>query len=502
MFVVEERGIQGNKEIEINGHRVTLPCNDIREIAVINSDNKKYKNKSVYLISEKLLNKADPKLQDIDYENMISEVKTKNGRMGKRIRKSDLESLRVALEGNIPDEDIDDFIDYMLSSNPDNEKVPKDERKKSIKKIFISCKDYYHRGQFNNLFFNDLGEDGCLIPLPIVNMSKDQIKYIRNGSTTYLKFESVAPDCRYIHIGVKGPEASGVGKWKLCKVEGDVTEELKNANNKLISEGKQIGFIYNPDEQKLSEDEKNKVNDLLMKLSEENNERGLAPYGGKELEATNSPLGFEKYEPTGEEMIEICYSYGPNRSGKTFYASKYAKLWSEIFEGWPIYLFSRREKDAVLDEIPTLNRVAIDEKLLSEPLTMDDFEYSLVIFDDIDTIVNKEIRDAIQKMRDDIMETGRQKLIYVINTSHLGMNYRCTRTVLNEANSYTLFPRKGNYEHNVKILKDKMGIKPSVIKDTILGKPNGIAYRGKWGWITVYKDSPQYLIFENGVCFL
>jgi len=208
-----------------------------------------------------------------------------------------------------------------------------------------------------------------------------------------------------------------------------------------------------------------------------------------------------KYIPTGEEMVEITYIYGPNRSGKTYYAAKYATLWSEMFEDWPIFLFSRRDKDKVLDDIKAVNRVTIGESLVTAPLTMTDFEHSLVIFDDIDTIADKKICKAIQKLRDDIMETGRQKMIYVINTSHLGMNWTPTRTVLNEANSYTLFPRKGNYEHNFNILKSKMGMKPTVIK-SIMDRPDGLAHQGKWGWVTVYKDSPQYIIYEQGVKLL
>jgi len=266
--------------------------------------------------------------------------------------------------------------------------------------------------------------------------------------------------------------ANETALWKEVYIKGNHVEDLKQNG-------------YNGEEVYLSEDQAK---------SEEDKGRLKEPW-------------FLKYKPTGIEMVEITYIYGPNRSGKTYYGAKYATLWSEMFENWPIFLFSRRDQDKVLDDIVNtsgdraVSRVAIDESLITNPLSMLDFEHSLVIFDDIDTIADKKICKAVQKLRDDIMETGRQKMIYVINTSHLGANYMSTRTVLNEANSYTLFPRKGNYEHNCRILKEKMGMKPDMVRK-IMDRPDGIAYKGKWGWVTVYKDSPQYIISESGVRLL
>lgn len=475
--------------------------NGFREIVKISSKNPKYINKksgenlSIYLVDEnsKFLNKSQnnnsPFLEQGELYSLLSEAKSKCGRDGRKLNNKKLnkltETLRNCLRDNMDEEDINDYINLTFDSCDNDKKI--------ANKIYVKAKEIASKTSKKhdltiNLDINDLdyidektgdASFGELIPLPITNFSDDKISLVKNGTTNCLL--------------VKKDKNCGTEYYKKIKFDGNVVDQIKKEgfnNEKIIVDNDDlISLGYTEDE--IKEKEKEGLDEYKEKKENEN-----------EVKSTLYPkLGFNKYKPTGEEMVEITYIYGPNRSGKTFYAAKYANLWAKIFKDWPIYLFSRRDKDKVLDDITNLNRVIIDETLVTDPISMTDFEKSLVIFDDIDTISDKKICKAVQKLRDDIMETGRQKMIYVINTSHLGMNWNPTRTVLNEANSYTLFPRKGNYEMNCKILKNKMGMKSDVIT-SIMDRPNGLAYKGKWGWITVYKDSPQYLVHENGVLLL
>ncbi len=425
---------------------------DIREIALITSKNPKYKGKSIYLKTD-----IKPVIGKITISD-IEETKNKCGRDGRKLRKKDIREIYDKINGNVI------ITESLNESTPDRKYVIEKIHKKVIEDSykcnpFGGCILEFKLGELDYGDKDDPGYEGYITPIPIINGSftKKKLKYILKGKTNYI--------------------IRTLGHWEGKEINGDMVDTLLEDG---IEKAKNRELIVDPELQK--------IEDQDIKLIE-----------SKYL--NDEKLGYNKYTPTGDELIEISYVYGPNRSGKTFYSANYAKLWSEIFEDWPIYLFSRRDKDKVLDDISSLRRVEIDERLVTDPLTMTDFENSLVIFDDVDTIVDKKICQAIQKLRDDIMETGRQKMIYVINTSHLAMNWKPTRTVLNEANSYTLFPRKGNYEHNFKILKDKMGLKTKIIRD-IIEKPDGLAYKGRWGWITVYRDSPQYLIYENGVRLL
>jgi hypothetical protein len=459
MFTIDKQGLR-QKEIG------DVKVDDYREIARMFTNNPQYKDKSIYLIPDNYIHQ----LQDNDRYNQLdkdevyedvdnvmpdfSEIKMKAGRMGRKIKKADIsriENLYESIKGTgfMDDKELDEYIEALTETEPVKHVLRSafEEKEQYIPLTYLHPSISFSRNEFDT-------EDvqGELVPMPITNFNKEEIDAIKDGKTAFWKKST----------------RKGDDGWKKVFIRGNYVDELKqNGYN-----GEQV-YTDAPREIKSSSSD----NSILEEPT------------------------FVPYKPTGIEMIEITYIYGPNRSGKTYYAAKYARLWSEMFENWPIYLFSRRDADKVLDDIPALSRVKIDQDIVDNPLSMTDFEKSLVIFDDVDTISDKKIRVAIQKLRDDIMETGRQKMIYVINTSHLGSNYGPTRTVLNEANSYTLFPRKGNYAHNFRILKDKMGIKPEVIK-RIMDKPHGLAHQGKWGWITVYKDSPQYVISETGVHLL
>ncbi len=462
MLTIDNKGL---RRTEINGVEIT----DFREIARIFSKNPKYEGKSIYLVPDNYIldiEKANPSTTELDSLSHVTEAKSKSGRKGRKIKKSDIDLMRCALENTMPLEDLDEYISSLVEESKGKDLSILNDRKKAIKDVYKKAiriaylpnsmrSIIFKPGELDYEFINETGEKeidiGELVPLPITNFNKEEIDDIRLGKTAF-----------YVKRPITGSCKTG---WKRVTIKGDMVEQL-------VLGGYNNDEVYNAESPLVADGQ------IVASFPEH-----------------------IKYIPTGEEMVEITYVYGPNRSGKTYYAAKYATLWSEMFENWPIFLFSRRDKDKVLDEIKALNRVSIDESLVKEPLTMTDFEHSLVIFDDIDTIADKKICKAVQKLRDDIMETGRQKMIYVINTSHLGMNWTPTRTVLNEANSYTLFPRKGNYEHNFNILKSKMGMKPDVIRG-IMDRPEGLAHQGKWGWVTVYKDSPQYIIYENGVKLL
>lgn len=411
---------------------------DYREVAIIVPKDEKSEEK---YYGKSIYLVPDNYIKDLNARLPLGQMISKSGRAGRRVRKQERKILEDMI-ANVDETEADEYLKAALGSG-----ILQDDRFDDVKTVVKSCYKMMAQDIKNStkLVFDDSVE---LVPVPITNFSPEKIEEVLKGRTTF-----------WI-------KSSRDGEPKMMSIVGDHVENLvKNGyNGELV----------------LGVDPKT--------YEEINQETSLYPI-------------WHPYQPSGEEMVEITYIYGPNRSGKTYYAAKYATLWSELFKDWPIYLFSRREKDKVLDDLPNLSRVDIG-RILEEPkLTMVDFEKSLVIFDDIDTIPDKDLCRAVQKLRDDIMETGRQRMIYVINTSHLGMNWGPTRTVLNEANSYTLFPRKGNYSHNFKILEVKMGINKDMIRK-IIDKPDGLAWQGKWGWITVYKDSPQYVIWENGVMLL
>ena len=100
---------------------------------------------------------------------------------------------------------------------------------------------------------------------------------------------------------------------------------------------------------------------------------------------------------------EIGYITAPSGAGKSTYIKNYIKEWKKKHKDDDIYLFSALRDDESLDEIKP-QRVKIDESLLSDPLTVEDFKNSIVIFDDIDVIGDKKVREAVYNVLNQILE--------------------------------------------------------------------------------------------------
>lgn len=191
---------------------------------------------------------------------------------------------------------------------------------------------------------------------------------------------------------------------------------------------------------------------------------------------------------------EIIYVAGPSGSGKSTYIANYAKNYKLMFPKNDIFLFSRKNEDDVLDEIG-LNRIIIDESLIEYPIVTEDLSNSLVIFDDIDTISDPKIKQAVYKIKDDICEIGRSMNIYCAVVSHLinGNDRKTTRVILNELHTFTFFPSSGSAYQIKYALKNYFGLDNKQI-DKLLKIPSR--------WITLSKIYPQYCMYEHGVFML
>lgn len=199
-----------------------------------------------------------------------------------------------------------------------------------------------------------------------------------------------------------------------------------------------------------------------------------------------------KLEPIpNTEKIERLYIAGPSDSGKSTYAAMYISNFLCLNPNKKFYIFSRVEKDDVLDELDPI-RIVINDELLSNPISPEEMKDSIVLFDDIDTIQSKKIADVVRRLRDDLLETGRHEKAYVVAVSHQLLNYKHTRQLLNEATSVTFFPCSGSDYHIKRFLKTYCGLDEGNIKK-ILKLPSR--------WVTLYKTFPMYVIYEKG-CFL
>lgn len=194
-----------------------------------------------------------------------------------------------------------------------------------------------------------------------------------------------------------------------------------------------------------------------------------------------------------KSVVEKIYVSAPSGAGKSTWCSNYIKEYRKMFKDDEIYLFSSIDKDKVLDKYEPI-RVPLDIELTTEPMDVEEeMANSLAIFDDIDTIQHPRIRNYVINLRDHLLECGRHFNVRMLSTSHILMNYKSTRKLLNEATAVCLFPKSAGTYHIKRFLKLYAGMEQSDIKK-FLNLPSR--------WVCLYKTYPMYVIHEHGVYLL
>ena len=196
-----------------------------------------------------------------------------------------------------------------------------------------------------------------------------------------------------------------------------------------------------------------------------------------------------KLFPIPQKYSERLYVPAPSGSGKSTWIGEYLKQLRIKYPDRRIYIFSRVEEDKPLDRFKNLERVDL-ESMMKEQKKVEDYKNGILIFDDIDTILDKNLVRYIRKFRDDVLECGRHYKITCISTSHLIMNFHATRTLINEANAVVIFPKGGSFGQIKSFLDRYLGFEKELIE-----KIRNLPTR----WVYIHKEYPQYIVYEKGV---
>ena len=242
-----------------------------------------------------------------------------------------------------------------------------------------------------------------------------------------------------------------------------------------IDGGKYSGHVVSVSDQFLNSKQKEPVDNLIQEF--------------RQLKIANDSKFLHIPDTTKER--EILYITGPSGSGKSTYTRKYLEQYKKKYKSRPIYLFSSLPSDESLDKVGP-KRIMLNEAIHADPIEVKELSESICIFDDIDVISDKKIREAVYDILNQVLEIGRHYKIHCVVTNHLPTNGKDTRRILNEAHTVTYFPHSAGGKIKY-MLEEYVGL-----------DRKQIAYMKKQNsrWCTIFKNYPQCYVVEHEIGLL
>ena len=196
---------------------------------------------------------------------------------------------------------------------------------------------------------------------------------------------------------------------------------------------------------------------------------------------------FQHIPDTTKER-EIIYITGPSGSGKSTYTRMFLEEYKKKYKDREIYMFSSLKEDPSLDKIKP-KRFKLDDTLWKDPIDPEELQDSVCIFDDIDVISDRKIKEAVYNILNNILEIGRHFNITCIITNHLPTNGRDTRRILNEAHAYVYFPHSAGGKIKY-LLQEYLDVDKKMIK---------YFKNAHSRWCCIFKNFPQAYMLEQEI---
>lgn len=196
----------------------------------------------------------------------------------------------------------------------------------------------------------------------------------------------------------------------------------------------------------------------------------------------------DKIEVVPTPMNERIIIGGPAGSGKSYWAAMYARLWQKLHPEGLIHIFVRQGDDPAYEGLE-FEEIVVDRDILGRDLGIFDFVDTLVIFDDMDNLQDKDVLDYIHNLLNDLMACGRKQNIYVMYVTHIFKNRMKTQVALNESNKIVFFNGMGD-RGNVGVLKDYAQMSKEEVNRLIAVKSR---------WCCLERKRPRYVVHEKGI---
>jgi hypothetical protein len=184
--------------------------------------------------------------------------------------------------------------------------------------------------------------------------------------------------------------------------------------------------------------------------------------------------------PLKEKERMTLFVAGESGSGKSWWIREYAKRYKAMFPKNPIFLISYLDQDTTLDAYKQIIRInAFTEEFLEECMDIDveaEFGDSLVIFDDVDCVVNKKTKEKIYGLLNKMLRIGRH---FGTSVAYLGHELYASpelKSILNESMTITFFPRFLSYKKLKYLLDVYFGLSKEQIERIRAIKDRSVTY--------------------------
>jgi len=194
-----------------------------------------------------------------------------------------------------------------------------------------------------------------------------------------------------------------------------------------------------------------------------------------------------------ENKRDVIYVVGQSGSGKSFYIANFVKEYHKMFPKNKIYLFSPEIEDNSFEDIyKILNIVKLNDEILNEDISIDEFENSLVIFDDFEAI-NKKYQKFVVDLMNKMLTSGRKLNISLCIVKHVSNSGKDTQLLNLECTQVVLFPYFLNKRNLEYLCMNYLGLSKDDI-NTFLG----------WDTrpVTIIKGYPKVILGEKNAMII
>lgn len=209
----------------------------------------------------------------------------------------------------------------------------------------------------------------------------------------------------------------------------------------------------------------------------------------KELEGKHyiHPKGKGKLEVIPSHESSRIFVAGASGAGKSTWIGNFLKQYKSKYKKNKIYIFSPVLDDEAFASVKP-EYIKLDESVVEEPLQLEEFSNSCLVFDDVESISDKYILEAVRKFADMCLEAGRHENITTIIVSHILLNGNFTKRALNEC-CVCIFP-KSNFAQVQNLCRRYYGF-----------TKNEFDYMKnlKSRWVYIHKTYPITMISEHEI---